>query len=575
MAKICRMEELSSFGFWDYLVLSLMLGGCLIIGVYQAFHGLRDADDYLLGGRQMKVFPVAISLFSSFISAIGILGFCGETYGHGLEASWQLVGAAIGILVISRLITPVLYPLKLTSINQFLGLRFNSTFLQRLAMCLGVVQALLYMGMCLYAPTIALGYVMPMDSNINIIILGIICTVYSTLGGLRAVVWVDVFQIGVMVIGVLTIITVACVDVGGVGQAWIIAEAHNRTNMFNLHFDVYERHNLLNLLLLGLFNDGFNMGLTQASFQRVSSVPTLASAIGVLHFTALSLIVIGGLLFFMGICVFAVYADCSPLGLGLINSKDQILPYFVLDRLTILPGMPGLFVAAIFSGALSSISSALNGVVAMLWKDILQTLPAFAKCSKTTETRINKGLSLLVGMVMIMLAYLSSLLGGILQAFNTLNGVTAGPMVGLFLMAVLLPWVNHYGAAAGLISSWVLMAWVALGSFFYSPSPELLSMSTDGCPHNNTTLGIATPVVVTDQIITPGWMTTNIYGISYCLLQIIGAIICILIGTLVSIATGGMKEINISKDYVHPIIHKWIKSQDVPTNEEMKVLNPL
>ena len=55
---------------------------------------------------------------------------------------------------------------------------------------------------------------------------------------------------------------------------------------------------------------------------------------------------------FMGVCVFAVYADCSPLGLGLISNEDQILPYLVLARLTVLPGMPGLFVAAIFSGSL-------------------------------------------------------------------------------------------------------------------------------------------------------------------------------------------------------------------------------
>ncbi|CAL4131798.1 unnamed protein product, partial [Meganyctiphanes norvegica] len=555
-----------TFSVWDYAVFSVMLAGSVAIGVFHACRGAKDADDYLLGGRHMKVLPVAISLFASFMSAIGILGFSGETYGHGLEAMWQLAGAVFGITMVSLVLIPVLHPLRLTSITQYLGLRYRSNGLRRLAMLLLVVQGLLYMGLCLYAPTVALTSITPIDVNIYLIVLGIICTIYSTLGGIKAVVWVDVFQIVIMISGVGSVIGVSVWEVGGVRQAWEIAEQHNRTRNINLNVDIYERHNLLNLLLQGSVFWGSTFGVTQANFQRIASVPTKAKAMGVMGLTVIFLGTIGIFLFLSGVSVFAVYATCSPLSLGHIKSKDQILPYFVMDRMSYLPGIPGLFIAAIFSGALSSISSSLNGVVAMVWKDVLQPLPRFRRTSRETETKINKILSVVVGLMMIGLAYLCSLLEGLMQAATTVNGVTAGPILGLFLMAILMPWTNRIGAWTGLIISWVLMAWVAVGSFIHGDKPVLLPMSTEGCVGLNNSMVVSTntsSAIMLDDV-TKSWVERRIYGLSYCMLQVLGAALCIIIGVLTSLATGGENTPKVSHSLIHPIARYWLPPPNSP-----------
>ncbi|CAL4122375.1 unnamed protein product [Meganyctiphanes norvegica] len=563
--------EAVSFGLWDYLVFSFMLFGSLAIGTYQAFKGVKNADDYLLGGRKMKIFPVAVSLFSSFMSSIGILGFSGETYGHGIESYTQMLGAALGISLVACALVPVLHPLHLTSINQYIGLRFGSRSLQRLTMILGVVQGLLYMGICLYAPTVALTSLTPISSTVYIIVLGIITTVYSTVASLRAVVWVDVFQIGVMVAGVLTVITVACAEVGGLGEAWEIADQYNRTSFFNFRVDFYERHNFLNLMLMGSFYWGSMFGVTQANFQRLSSVPTLRSALSVILMTICFLVGFSFLLFLSGAVVFAVYAECSPLSLGYIKTKDQILSYFVLDKLSFITGVPGLFVAAVFSGALSSISSSLTGIVAMLWKDIFQLLPRFEQISHGREMTINKFLSVLVGIVMMILAYLSSKLGGLVQAATTVNGVTAGPMLGLFLMASLVPWVNRAGAWAGITISWSLNAWLSLGGLFYGSKPDLLPLSTEGClfPEiENLNQTITEFLPVSSSVTSKGWVEENIYGLSYCVLQVIGAGLCVIIGCVVSLLTGGENLHALQKDLVHPVVRRFLP-EDPSSNVQL------
>ncbi|XP_042861691.1 sodium-coupled monocarboxylate transporter 1-like [Penaeus japonicus] len=610
-------EQLAGFSVVDYVVFVGLLVISMGIGVFHGVRGNKNPEEFLLGGRSMATLPVSISLLSSFISAISILGNSGETYAHGMQLSMLLVGALTGITGAAHLFLPVFYPLKMTSVNEYIEMRFNSRLLRITALVLNTFIGLIYSGLCLFAPTLALASVTPLSVDSNIVILGIVCTVYSTIGGLKAVVWTDVFQMGVVTMGVVAVIIVGCLEVGGFQQVWAIAQANNRTEFFDLSLSLHQRHTMANVITMGTVL----IFCVPAGPCRPTSAKIKASSLRrarVLYINIVGMIVLCGLLYFSGLCAFATYHGCDPLTRGLISTKDQIMPYFVMDKMGFLYGMPGLFVATLFSGALSSLSSVINSLVAMLWTDVLEPLPWFGKMSKAGGAVVNKLLSLVVGALMIGVAFFAKRFGGLIQAAITITGVMGGPMLGLFILGILVPHCDRRGAFVGLVVSAVFVSWIAMGASFYGTKPEYLSLSADNCPVSfnvsNQTLNSQDDQLMSDvtqfanlsafvqsrgqndlddvmaksglhelvpeeeaagttvaeslveemgaqQQEEEDWPLLALYKISYTLYPVIGTLTCIIVAIIITIATGGEDLSQVRPELVSPIIRRFLPAR--------------
>ncbi|CAL4131823.1 unnamed protein product [Meganyctiphanes norvegica] len=581
----------------DYVVFIGMLVVSMGIG---AFHSRNNQtnEDYLLGGRGMSAIPVGISLLSSFISALSLLGYSGEAYAHGTQMFSAIIGVSIGISIAMWISLPVIFPLKLTSINEYLELRFHSRKLRTMSLVVNTLFSFLYMGLCLYAPTTALASVTPIDSNTYIIVLGIVCTIYSSIGGVKAVVWTDVFQMAVIVIGIISVIIIGSIEAGGISNVWAIANERGRIQFFDTNVDIYQRHNLLNVILLGAGLWGNAYSVSQTNLQRVCSVSTIQEARTTLWINIIGTFFIWVVIFLSGLAAFSVYANCDPISQGLIDTKEQILPYFVIDKMGFLWGVPGLFVASLFSGSLSSLSSVVNSMVACIWADFLHPMPFFYRMSELQQTRVNKCLSLLTGAVMIGFAFLASTLGEILTIGLSIGGATAGPMLGIFLLGVLVPHCNYRGAWAGFTVSWVLMSWIAIGGFKFKPPPATLSMSTTGCPANMTnntevlsTVGMDMIADLTLMNLTQTvefnndtvlnqeieeWGLMSMYNISYALYSSFGLFTCMAVAILVTLLPGGHDTTNVSPELVHPWVRKLLKNRkEIYHGTEMTQYSPI
>ncbi|KAB7493711.1 hypothetical protein Anas_08274 [Armadillidium nasatum] len=92
----------------------------------------------------------------------------------------------------------------------------------------------------------------------------------------------------------------------------------------------------------------------QVYIQRICAVKTFENARSVLKFNLIGKFAMSCLIFFCGLVIYATYAGCDPMALGKIKKKDGIMPYYVMDKLSLIPGLPGLFVAAIIGAALST-----------------------------------------------------------------------------------------------------------------------------------------------------------------------------------------------------------------------------
>lgn len=164
----------------------------------------------------MSIFPVAVSLMASFMSAITLLGVSAENYYYGLQFVVINISYGIATPIATKLYLPVFFGLQKTSTYEYLELRFGP-HLRMLASLTYTLQMVLYNGIVLYAPAIVLESVTGLDRLVSILVVGIVCTVYSTLGGMKAVLFTDLLQSFLMFAAVFSVVVFGVVQLGGFG----------------------------------------------------------------------------------------------------------------------------------------------------------------------------------------------------------------------------------------------------------------------------------------------------------------------------------------------------------------------
>lgn len=134
----------------------------------------------------------------------------------------------------------------------------------------------------------------------------------------------------------------------------------------------------------------------------------------------------------------------------LINAPDQLLPLLMMTVLGDYPGMPGLFIAGIFSAALSSLSTCLNSMAAIVLEDFYKPFVSAPLSEKQTDF-VMRGTVLVVGLISVALVFVVENMGTVLQLSITLSSVTGGPIFGLFIMGLMCPWVKKRVSRADII----------------------------------------------------------------------------------------------------------------------------
>lgn len=192
----CGSEAAGSFTPYDYTIVIGMLVISIGIGVFYGYFSKdksESADDFLLGSG-MTLFPVSLSLTTSFITAIELLGNPSEMFFNGTQFSLIVLSCCAVIPVATKIFYPIYFKLELTSCYEYLGIRFgiNSRILGAV---LYILQMSFYTAVAVLAPAIALSKATGLDTHIAVILIYIVCVFYSSQGGLKAVVIADTFQV--------------------------------------------------------------------------------------------------------------------------------------------------------------------------------------------------------------------------------------------------------------------------------------------------------------------------------------------------------------------------------------------
>ncbi|KAB0398876.1 hypothetical protein E2I00_007743 [Balaenoptera physalus] len=367
-----------------------------VIGIYYAFagRGQKTSKDFLMGGRRMTAVPVAMSLTASFMSAVTVLGTPSEVYRFGAIFSIFAITYFFVVVLSAEVFLPVFYKLEITSTYEYLGLRFNK-YVRLCGTILFIVQTILYTGIVIYAPALALNQVTGFDLWGAVVATGVVCTFYCTMGGLKAVIWTDVFQVGIMVAGFASVIIQASLTQGGINT--ILNDAYNggRLNFWNFDPNPLQRHTFWTIVIGGTFTWTSVYGVNQSQVQRYISCKSRFQAKMSLYINLLALWLILACTVLCGLSLYSRYHDCDPWTAKKVSAPDQVqyhlMPYLVLDILQDYPGLPGLFVACAYSGTLSTVSSSINALAAVTVEDLVK--PRFPSLSERSLFWISQGMS--------------------------------------------------------------------------------------------------------------------------------------------------------------------------------------
>ncbi|CAL8148090.1 unnamed protein product [Orchesella dallaii] len=552
------------FGWPEYLVFAGMLCISAGIGLFYGCTGNKQktTSEFLMGNRSLGVFPIASSLIASFISAITLLGTPAEVYSKGtmywvIGISYIFVTAAAAFIYL-----PVFFDLQLTSAYEYLQLRFSRP-VRLLGSLIFISQMTIYMAIVVYAPSLALSQVTGLNVYGCVVAIFFICTFYTTVGGMKAVVWTDTFQVIIMFAAMLIVIFKGAHDVGGHAAVWEIGKAGGRIEFFNFDLDPRTRHTVWGLLFGGYFTWVTVYGCNQAQVQRYLSVPTKRKAQWALFINMFGLMGILSLCCYAGLVIYAKYATCDPIISKRVNTPDQLFPLFVMDTLGTFRGLPGLFVAGIFSGALSTVSSGLNSLAAITLEDFIRGV-FYPDITDERATTVSKLLAVAFGLISFGLVFVAEQLGGVLQAALSIFGIIGGPLLGVFSLGMFFPWANSKGALVGTISALLFTLWMGIGANLAISSKQIinpkLNVSVDGCAWGNFSLP-PTPVEPEHD---SGLI--ELYRISYIWYSAIGCCITVFIGLLISFLTGAQDPRKLEAKLISPAVDKfvrWLFSDDI------------
>jgi sodium-coupled monocarboxylate transporter 8/12 len=433
------------FSALDYAVFIVYLLAAVIIGV-SFTSGQETIKDYFLAGRGVHAVILAISVLAALFSGISYLGAPAELYSHSI--TFMLVGLSffIAVPVINLFFMPFFFGANFYTAYQYLEARF-SVGVRTLSSALFILRVLIWLALATYAPALALQQVTGIPLWLTILLTGALTTLYTTLGGMKAVIWTDVMQFVVLVGGQVAIFVVALNHIpDGVMGVYHISQAAGKFDI-SLSLDPAVRATLWGVLIGGAFTNLVQLGTDQVSVQRYMTATDLKQARRAL-WIQLSLTLPTIFVFYLsGLVLYAFYqGQTDPLAAGWISKADQILPYFVMHELP--TGMPGVLIAAIYAASMSTVSAGINSLTTTTLVDFYQRLWR-PEAGSTHLLRLAKWLSLFYGVLIVLLAFFVERLGTLVEASNKAMGLVGGPLLGLFLLGMFSRRANATGAIVG------------------------------------------------------------------------------------------------------------------------------
>ncbi|REJ89118.1 MAG: hypothetical protein DWQ34_20375 [Planctomycetota bacterium] len=489
---------------FDYAVVLIYLAGALGAGWYFS-REQHEVEDYFVGGRQMPWLAVGLSIVATMLSTVTYLAAPGEVIQHGLAFSIGFLALPIAFLIVNWCWIPFFMRLRVTSIYEYLERRFGLAARWTAVFQFVFILRFLWMATIILTASRAVAQItygslsdlIPLDMSPDqwtlmvLLAVSLLATLYTMLGGIKAVIWTDVAQFIVLFGGVVFTLVFVSLRTGTGPQDWWEAttSASGAGHEFPplASWDLTARNTILFTVLSAVFWYSCTYIADQVAVQRYLTTPSVQAAVrgNIVNFAADFAVMI--LLVICGMALLTYYLDPqyqTVIAGGISDPRDpsvsdKVFPHFIAHGLP--PGISGLVVAALFAVAMSSLDSGINSVSTVLTVDVFNRLSPDR--GPAQQLRLARWITLVTGLVCTALA-LAML--AIPESYNIID-ITArtyncalGPLAGLMLSAMFLPRVSQWaavvaawaGLAAAVVCAWGVEIGWAVGATEYETAAE-------------------------------------------------------------------------------------------------------
>jgi len=435
----------------DFSIVALYLAALLVMGFM--LREQTNKSDYFLGGKSLGWKPLALSVMATQLSAISFISapaFVGLREGGGMQWLSYELGVPLAMILILATILPKLYKSGIVSIYDYLEMRFGRSTRVLISVVFQFSRAFAT-GIMIYAVSLILQGTMGIEAWQAIVLTGVITVLYSLQGGMKAVVYGDAIQMIIIVLGTIACIGFGLYHLGGVDT--FIANVDS-SRLEAIKFDSFgfsgDGFGFLPMIFGGVVLYASYYGCDQTQAQRALSAKDpknlryMILANGVVRFPITILYCVSGL-------IVGTLAMSNPEFLAKIpaDNPDWMMPIFILDYLP--HGLIGLLVVAILSAAMSSLSSAINSLSAVSIEDYSRI--SNKELDQPTYLKLAKYLGLIWGAITLILSlYAGDIAPTIIEAINKVGSLFYGPILAVFLIAVVSKRSAALHANIGLIS---------------------------------------------------------------------------------------------------------------------------
>lgn len=520
----------------DWILIALYAVGTIALGAYYG-RKQKSTEEYFIGSGAMSSFFVGVSLFATLLSSISYLSMPGEAAGKGPVGLLTVLALPAVYFFVSYWILPVYMKQRVTSAYELLELKLGIG-IRLFGATMFILLRLVWMSLLIYLSSKALVQMIDIE-NLNAIlqnrfeisplttdqwiqviaiVAGLVAVIYTSIGGLSAVVMTDFMQTMLLFGGAWLVILSISWSFGGVG--WFPTEWQEHWDKQPLiSFDPQTRVTFVGTVLGFLVWYICTSGGDQTSVQRFMATSDLRAARKAL---AIQLCAAGFVAITLGCVGFALmrFYSAHP---GLLpaetlkESADSLFPQYIAYQLP--RGISGLVVAALFAAAMSSIDSGVNSITAVFMTDYLDRFGLRPK-SERNHVILARFLALTIGTVVVIgSAYVGEVPGNITAVTQKTSNLFTTPIFALFFFALFVPFARPagvwLGALAG-ISVAVCIAFsgpiVVLLNDYFQISPEMFGVTIEQITDSVT--GVvrrqASPEPVSFQWIAPFALGINI-----------------------------------------------------------------
>lgn len=469
------------FGIIDYLVVLIYMVGVTVFGLVVS-GGQRSTVDYFLGGHQIPWWAVLFSLVATETSTLTFISIPALAYGGNLTFLQITFGYILGRTLVSFTFLPRYYQGELATAYQFLGRRFGDSMCTVTSSTF-MVTRLLADGVRLFASAIPIAIILRLanfkfsDLNvyfISILMISAVTFVYTFLGGIKAVIWMDVIQMGIYTGGAFLATGIILTRLPqGLTNAVSILQSAGKLKLFRLGFDlpfkdfIAQPYTFFTAVIGGGIFSIASHGTDQLMVQRLLTTRDARSSKKALIVSGFVVFLQFSLFMFIGLLLYRFYCGKPPDQMGLAT-MDEIFAKFIVEEIP--SGLSGLIIAAILAAAMSTLSSSINSLASSTMIDLYK--PYWGRNnSSEKDLRISRIITIIWGIIITGSAFFFALLQlkspgrrpAVVELGLGIASYTYGGLLGAFLLGIISKKLRRIDAIIGFFSGLIALLFLVKG----------------------------------------------------------------------------------------------------------------